>query len=921
MDLKKMKKRKLLIGDLLMPSFLSLITFISCIGDPPPEDPVFVITGTVVNLKSTSKSPIQNASVTLSGAESGTTVTGSDGTYRFDDLTPGTYTVTASHSDFETNSVNVTIQMNEVSKGDLSLNPLPPFTFTPSIVDFGSTATQKDVTIKNVVTTTIGYEIQSTANWLSLSKTQGTISSQNTDLIAITVDRSKMEIGNQSTTLVVNTPDRGSLAIQVLASKLDASSGVLEVDKESLDFGTQLQNQSLILTNSGAKTLDWSLSVDVEWLTSNKVSGSIAPSQTEELTIFASRGGLQNDTYSGNLSFSGTGGTATIPVTMTVTDGGENQAVLTLNKSSIDLGTTQTSSQVTISNTGNRTLNWTFISSQTWLSASVTSGSLPASNSQEISLQVNRGGLSVGNHSALATFGGNGGTQTVTVSLTVPNSEVAVLELSSTALDFGLDSENMTLSIENSGNITLNWTLSSDKPWLTVSNTSGNTQPNGTTDVFVYVSRTGQNNGDYSGTLSAGGNGGTKNVTVSMSVLGGANDQDADGITDDVDADDDNDGLMEVWTINDLNNIRNDLTASGTGKQGAPIGGFTGYELMKDLDFSNSADYSDVSLKPEVASGAGWTPIGNSSSAYFATTFDGNGHVIKKLLMDRVADYAGLFGRINNLAKIQNLGLEIKYFSARDYVGAMVGIVYRGTVINCNVTGNLAGNQDIGLLVGYNQGGTIESCSANGGITGSSYTVGGLVGTNYSYYDSDGTSTIMNSYADVVVNGGENSGGLVGYNASGDIVSFSYALGNVTATSRQSGGLIGDNYGIVTSCYARGDVSSSSNEVGGLIGQNQGNVVTSYSTGFIVGSSYLGGLIGYKSSGSVTETNYWDVTTSGMTTTSGNAGTGLTTAELQGPTSDNGIYVTWDAEVWDFGTSTQYPALKNMPGGLGKQGR
>ena len=37
---------------------------------------------------------------------------------------------------------------------------------------------------------------------------------------------------------------------------------------------------------------------------------------------------------------------------------------------------------------------------------------------------------------------------------------------------------------------------------------------------------------------------------------------------------------------------------------------------------------------------------------------------------------------------------------------------------------------------------------------------------------------------------------------------------------------------------------------------------------------------------------------------------GKTTAELQAPTDATGIYASWNASWWDFGTSEQYPVLK-----------
>ena len=42
----------------------------------------------------------------------------------------------------------------------------------------------------------------------------------------------------------------------------------------------------------------------------------------------------------------------------------------------------------------------------------------------------------------------------------------------------------------------------------------------------------------------------------------------------------------------------------------------------------------------------------------------------------------------------------------------------------------------------------------------------------------------------------------------------------------------------------------------------------------------------------------------------GKYGNGKTTGELQTPTSATGIYANWSGSRWDFGTASQYPALK-----------
>ncbi len=492
-------------------------------------------------------------------------------------------------------------------------------------------------------------------------------------------------------------------------------------------------------------------------------------------------------------------------------------------------------------------------------------------------------------------------------------------------MDFGKTMTTWATNHKNNGGWDFKVEYDTDISWLSVTPESGGLMVNGPEKTFtVVVNRTGLKEGVYTGWMKwywrvvdnnpdftySGYEYWYLDVEVRIEVY----------VPKDTLVDEDGDGLIDISTINDLNEVRYNLTATGVDSQ---EGAFTGYELMNDLDFNNEAHYSNINFKNQATSGEGWIPIGSSgNNKAINTLFDGNGHVIKNLYLNRPSsDYQGLFGIIGEAGVIQNLTLEINQFTAGKYSGGLIGEIYRGEVINCHIKGSLTATQDIGLLVGYNQGGVISFCSAIGTVTSSSYTAGGLVGANYSYSSNDGTSIVKNCWADVTVRGGENCGGLVGYNASDDEIKYCYANGNVVSTTSQGGGLVGENGGIITACYARGNVSSSSNELGGLVGRNGGTIVTSYSVGKVNGSgtSYNGGLIGYNS-GKATATSYWDVTTSGLATSGSNA-TGLTTIQLQSPTSATGIYITWDEDAWDFGTSTQYPALKNMPGGLETQGR
>ncbi len=217
-----------------------------------------------------------------------------------------------------------------------------------------------------------------------------------------------------------------------------------------------------------------------------------------------------------------------------------------------------------------------------------------------------------------------------------------------------------------------------------------------------------------------------------------------------------------------------------------------------------------------------------------------------------------------------------------------------------NLTIGRNGTNEIGLF-GYTGGGAeITNVGLlNVNIIGS-FGVGGLVGSN--------AANITNSYVAGSVSGNSNVGGLVGSNAAN--ITNSYVAGSVSGNSNV-GGLVGENRnGTITNSYATGSVSGDGSDVGGLVGENRdGTITNSYATSSVSeDGSDVGGLVGDNQGGTIME-SYWDEQTSERTTSDG--GDGKTTLALQEPTTATGIYSGWGTEVWDFGTSSQYPILKS----------
>lgn len=414
--------------------------------------------------------------------------------------------------------------------------------------------------------------------------------------------------------------------------------------------------------------------------------------------------------------------------------------------------------------------------------------------------------------------------------------------------------------------------------------------------------------------------------TIPIPALGGANSAYAQSS---IDYDRDDDGLIEIAYLEQLNAMRWDMNNDGKADErpdgtyytddytaafpnsvdhmGCPYVKCAGYELTRNLDFNNASSYASKVVNMDWISGSGWLPIGSPDDFWeddFEITFDGNGHTIANLYINRVGDTdsesSGLFGYIGEHSEIRRVGLISVNITGGEQVGGLVGLsdedvqisdsyttgtvkgisevgglagaVYdsgatiTNTYSTCNVTGrrnvggligdagvhiigsyatgNVIGEDAIGGLIGSAASGFISESRASGNVRGRE-DVGGLIGASYAHIDA--------SRAEGNVIGEGRVGGLVGssrsYNDYADSITDSYASGNVSGKSIV-GGLVGFNTGIINASYAIGNATSE-NRVGGLAGSNAGAINASYATGSASGEHVVGGLAG-SNSGTIT---------------------------------------------------------------------
>jgi hypothetical protein len=244
----------------------------------------------------------------------------------------------------------------------------------------------------------------------------------------------------------------------------------------------------------------------------------------------------------------------------------------------------------------------------------------------------------------------------------------------------------------------------------------------------------------------------------------------------------------------------------------------------------------------------------------FSGEFDGDGYALEGLVIDRgtvalgtAEDHVGLFSSLHG-ATVKDLTLRDFTVLGGNYVGTLAGeagtsvpddtwiegvVVDGGSVTaegdyagglfgwmqlsdllavrtSCTVTGQ----SFVGGLAGFTWSNTVTRSSAHGAVTANVNEAGGLFGrTN--------EDSVFQSWATSDVSGVSRVGGLIGQVTSSDSVRESYASGNVTGESR-IGALVGSATGLpfdIDNCYALGTVTATGEEVGGLIGYVESEAV------------------------------------------------------------------------------------------------
>ena len=359
-----------------------------------------------------------------------------------------------------------------------------------------------------------------------------------------------------------------------------------------------------------------------------------------------------------------------------------------------------------------------------------------------------------------------------------------------------------------------------------------------------------------------------------------------------------------VGVVNGTTTIRN-CTVNGTISGTHQVGGFVGFAqgvyqdntlvLPCNLTIEGCTNNATVTTTSQASdnnrtSSGGFVGYVNAGATVTIKSYiDENGQTKKstnngKISTTSSADNKGVggfvgysYGKITLTDCVNEKNATI---TGKERVGGLVGyigkadsdsqkeMVISGCENKATVTSNSTNDvYGIGGIVGYNSGHkvAITNCINSGAITGTHETAG-IIG----YSDHSEISNCTNSGA---VSGFATVGGIVGKMGGGSIVSCKNTAtvkaskardidGDGNLDGAYLGGIAGWTNGNVNNCYNSGTVTTEtswgySNIVGGIVGflVNGKTVSYCYNSGTIVGSSQIGGIIGYLT-GALTTVTY-----------------------------------------------------------------
>ena len=212
--------------------FLMLLcaTMLLTCSEDAPQVPLGTIAGSVADKTTGELIPTVSVKLSPSGK---TTVTGSDGMFKFKDMTPDNYTVTATKEGYRSDSNKIAVVAGETSECHILIERIPAvITVNQDTLDFGNNYSTNTLSF-NIVNNnyeTLNWEMINNCGWITdVLPAEGTLAHGKTGTIIVKIDRELLSGGENVAVLVLSTSGNGSTEVTVKAVGIAKSKATLNI--------------------------------------------------------------------------------------------------------------------------------------------------------------------------------------------------------------------------------------------------------------------------------------------------------------------------------------------------------------------------------------------------------------------------------------------------------------------------------------------------------------------------------------------------------------------------------------------------------------------------------------------------------------------------------------------------------------------
>jgi len=369
------------------------------------------------------------------------------------------------------------------------LSPEPILQVDADRLIFEDAEQSQSFPIRNIGSKEMNFKASPRSDWVHVEPMQGIIQDERD--LTVTVNTGDLHTGVYRSAVDIDAGQAGTYSVKII---FEATTGQIRLTPEEKFVADDLQagpyrpeRKSYELSNTGSIAFEWSATKTQSWVELSSDSGLLNPGDTETVTISISSEGnsLGSGVYVDSVYFKAD---AVEPVSVDVLlNVGQGELAVEpstgLSSHAIQGGTVQPAGKsYTLLNKGQTPVDWQANATKPWISFSRQEGTLAAGEEKTVFVSINSGYSEikqVGIHTATVQFDGGGGLFTIPVIVEVEE-DLSLLKVAPSRGLLGhgykggpFNPSAQEYTLQNDGTALINWSVWTDKPWISISETSG----------------------------------------------------------------------------------------------------------------------------------------------------------------------------------------------------------------------------------------------------------------------------------------------------------------------------------------------------------------------------------------------------------------------------------------------------------------